>query len=403
MGIIKGFIFDGINSHLYGLGITGKDVYNSAERDVEVIQIPGRNGDLIRDKKRFNNIDITYEAGAFDRNQPDFAQKLADLRNALASRVGYKRLEDEYNIDEYRMGYYKGQFETEPTSYQRAGEFEITFSCLPQRFLKSGENEVAITSGGSIVNPTQFESKPLLMVKGYGNISIGDKIINLDDSVDLGLTTVSPSASNNGFLNLLVPLRPVLDSGDTFNVSATFAFVIEGRLPGEITALTANDSINILSIEGNRASFQIPYTGAFVYGTTSTSVKTTTINITADYQGTVSYYSYNIVTRIAYDASTQALTISNTQKLTDVYYQISGIAKNMNEITAYSTASALGDPTYIDLDIGEAYRIDYGEIVSANKAVSLGGELATLNPGENVVSFDNTITEVKIIPRWWII
>ena len=403
MGIIKGFIFDGINSHLYGLGITGKDVYNSAERDVEVIQIPGRNGDLIRDKKRFNNIDVTYEAGAYNNTQPDFAQKLADLRNALASRVGYKRLEDEYNIEEYRMGYYKGQFETEPTSYQRAGEFEITFSCLPQRFLKSGENEVAITSGGSIENPTQFESKPLLMVKGYGNISIGDKIINLDDSVDLGLTTVSPSASNNGFLNLLVPLRPVLGSGDTFNVSATFAFDIEGRLPGDITALTANDSINILSIEGNRASFQIPYTGAFVYGTTSTSVKTTTINITADYQGTVSYYSYNIVTRIAYDASTQALTISNTQKLTDVYYQISGIAKNMNEITAYSTASALGDPTYIDLDIGEAYRIDYGEIVSANKAVSLGGELATLNPGENVVSFDNTITEVKIIPRWWII
>ena len=75
----------------------------------------------------------------------------------------------------------------------------------------------------------------------------------------------------------------------------------------------------------------------------------------------------------------------------------------MNEVTAYSTASALGNPTYIDLDIGEAYKVDNGQIVSVNNAVSLGGELPTLAPGSTLITYDNTITEVKITPRWWII
>ena len=279
MGIIKGFIFDGINSHLYGLGITGKDVYNSAERDVEVIQIPGRNGDLIRDKKRFNNIDVTYEAGAYDNTQPDFAQKLADLRNALASRVGYKRLEDEYNIEEYRMGYYKGQFETEPTSYQRAGEFDITFSCLPQRFLKSGENEVAITSGGSIVNPTQFESKPLLMVKGYGYIDLNGQDIGLSNSIPLGYVTVCRGKSTREG-SLYLDLRPVLAAGDAFDITASFRYNVRPEV-GELEDVFPQENVTGFSVNG--AEMQFVETVSFVYGTPKTQpvYKTITVKTTA--------------------------------------------------------------------------------------------------------------------------
>ena len=56
---------------------------------------------------------------------------------------------------------------------------------------------------------------------------------------------------------------------------------------------------------------------------------------------------------------------------------------------------------YIDLDIGEAYKIEGNEPVSVNDAVVLPAELPTLSPGTNTITFDNTITQLKIVPRWW--
>lgn len=66
-----------------------------------------------------------------------------------------------------------------------------------------------------------------------------------------------------------------------------------------------------------------------------------------------------------------------------------------------STKSALGDPVYIDLDIGEAYLIENGEMVGVNSAVNIGAELPELHPGANEITFDNTITNMDIVPRWW--
>ena len=42
--LYKGLVFDGVDSRDYGIYITGDAVFNSPERDVEMIEIPGRNG-----------------------------------------------------------------------------------------------------------------------------------------------------------------------------------------------------------------------------------------------------------------------------------------------------------------------------------------------------------------------
>ena len=101
--IYKGLVFDDIDSRDYGIYITGSSVFNSPERDVEMIEIPGRNGSYALDNGRFNNIEVTYPAGLFGGSEADFASGIRAFRNALASRIGYKRLEDDYNPNEYRM------------------------------------------------------------------------------------------------------------------------------------------------------------------------------------------------------------------------------------------------------------------------------------------------------------
>ena len=78
-----------------------------------------------------------------------------------------------------------------------------------------------------------------------------------------------------------------------------------------------------------------------------------------------------------------------------------GPAYSTKPIKAISTISRLGNPTYIDCDIGEAYLINAGTPISLNQYIDLGSKLPTLAPGSNAITYDNTITDLKITPRWW--
>ena len=183
MAIFKSFIFDNIKSLDHGIYITGEAVYNAPKRVVEMISVPGRNGDIAIDQGRFENIDVKFPAGAYSalHSQEDFAQKIMEIRNLLASRYTYKRLVDEYHPDEYRMGVYKSGLEVDPVAYSSAGEFDIIFDCEPQRWLLSGEEVQTFTSSGTIENPTLFEAKPLLVVTGAGQLVIGSYVIEISD------------------------------------------------------------------------------------------------------------------------------------------------------------------------------------------------------------------------------
>ena len=182
MALFKSFTFDGINSLDHGIFITGSAVYDAPERAVEMITVPGRSGAIVLDQGRFENIEVTYKAGCFGARQADFADKVRLFRNALASRYNYKVLTDEYNPDEYRLGLYKSGLSVDPVQYGRAGEFDIVFECKPQRWLVSGTTEIAVTSGDELVNPTEFDSQPLIVFDGTGTLGIGEYILTITGS-----------------------------------------------------------------------------------------------------------------------------------------------------------------------------------------------------------------------------
>lgn len=179
MAVFKSLTFDGINSLNYGIYVTGEAVYNAPERVVEMVNIPGRNGALAIDQGYFDNIEVSYPCGCFADTQAEFASKVSAFRNAIASRYSYKRLTDEYNADEYRLGLYKSGLEVDAVRYSTAGQFTITFDCKPQRFLTAGETELTVADGGTLTNPTQFESKPLIKVTGAGTLGINNYSLSI--------------------------------------------------------------------------------------------------------------------------------------------------------------------------------------------------------------------------------
>ena len=158
---IRTFTFNGESSDAYGVLITQNASYNAPERAGEMISIPGRNGAFWQDRGRFENIEVTYHCVVGEGTKADFVSAMSDVRSWLCSPVGYCRLEDDYNPDEYRLAVYKNGLETDEP-FVTGAEFEITFDCKPQRFLKSGEDPITIGEWGETETYTgaiaQFEN-----------------------------------------------------------------------------------------------------------------------------------------------------------------------------------------------------------------------------------------------------
>ena len=253
MALFNSFTFDNENSLESGIYITGEAVYNAPKRAVEMITIPGKDGDLTLDQGRFENIDVKYPAGCFADSKEDFAEKVAQFRNVLASRFTYKRLTDTYHPDEFRLGVYRSGLEVDAVNQNRAGEFDIVFDCKPQRFLTSGEvpydfvtsyqgltdensvqlqNESGVDIEGgvgfsnNIVNPTNFEAKPLIHAKGNGIVNLGSQRITISglssnntdiyidcESMEIYTKSGSIISGASSFVSFNTPDFPVIPKG----------------------------------------------------------------------------------------------------------------------------------------------------------------------------------------------
>ena len=218
-------IFDDENSKDYGVYISGMGTYNAPARDIESISIPGRNGDLTIDHGRYENVIVTYPAFIYD----NFDANISAFRNMLLTRSGYYRLEDSYHPDEYRRARYNGAFNADVVDTHRAGEFDISFDCYPQRFLKSGEEAISFTSNGVLFNKEITTALPLIRAYGSsGSLTIGSVAISIsgaDTYTDIDCELMEAykdtlDVSKNNTLTLTNGVFPSLVPG-TNNISFT--------------------------------------------------------------------------------------------------------------------------------------------------------------------------------------
>ena len=188
----------------FGVYISGNGTYNAPERDIKTISGPGRSGDLTLDNGRFKNIKIKYPAFIVE----DFGRNIDALRDFLGTCIGYQRIEDTYHPDEYRMGRVSGAMTVKPVDKLVAGKFDLTFDCMPQRWLKSGEDLIYGTgsfgaaTSFDVLNPTQQDALPIIQLIMDSNCT--KVVFNIND---VQFTMNAPSA-----------LQPILIDSEMQNV-----------------------------------------------------------------------------------------------------------------------------------------------------------------------------------------
>lgn len=169
------FVFDDIDSRAYGVYISGSGAFNAPTRDYNEISMPGRDGNLLGLEHRLENVNLSYPAFMY----ADFKENMSNFRNVMLSKIGYKKLIDSYHPDEYRLAYYSGGLNPDVNEFNQAGKFDISFTCMPQRFLRSGDDVITLTANGSIYNPTAFDSRPIIRVYGTGSFIIANITVTI--------------------------------------------------------------------------------------------------------------------------------------------------------------------------------------------------------------------------------
>ena len=171
--------FNGKYSTDYGIVVEELPSYFYPERPFNHKAVNGKNGDALLDPARYENVKKVYKLACYDPNKTFYESAVALSTWLHSSGSDYLRLEDSYEPSSYRMAVYEEANEIDNIE-GIAGKVEVTFSCMPQRFLTSGDDVVHIPSSGSIIqNPTEFNAKPLIRVEGTGNITVNGRTIEI--------------------------------------------------------------------------------------------------------------------------------------------------------------------------------------------------------------------------------
>lgn len=375
------FTFGNFDSRDFGVFTIREGVYNAPRRAYKQVSIPGRNGDLMIDQGRMENIDVKYPCLIYR----GFDSNLAGLRSALLSQHGYVRIVDSFHPDEYRLGVYMDELSVIPTTLGDGGTFDVVFYCKPQRFLTSGETPVEYPPG--------IENSPNLIPYPYYHTSRIAGGITWTDNGDGTITADGTATANAEFFikhrlnsNFAVQVGEYIITGCPEDGGSSKYQILVSHTVDGVNAALARDY-------GSGASFGIDEENDYLGILCRISNGQTVSNLT-----------FKPMLRLASDTDSKWYPYWDGSRA--IYNPTMFPSKPLIRVTGYGTLS-VGDysltiqqhsQSYIDID--SDIEDCYCGTVNMNQYVSLE-DFPELEPGVNGITHDSTITAVQITPRWY--
>lgn len=228
-------VWDGRSSADLKVIVASTPAYSFPERKMEVISVPGRNGDIIITQDAYNNCTVTYDL-AIVGLEKTLNESVRAVMEWLMMPKGYARLEDSYYHDVFRLAYYCKSMDIE-NRFMTLGRAKVEFNCKPQRFLRSGERSILAYNGVLLANPSIYTAKPLIAVKGTGEavLTVGASVLSIDEiGTEIDIDCESQSAyygttNKNSHITLTSGNFPELKEGKT-QISWTGSGVTEVRI-----------------------------------------------------------------------------------------------------------------------------------------------------------------------------
>ena len=223
-------VFGNVNLADYGEAFAFYcNIFDKPARDVEVVSIPGRNGDLLYDNGRYKNVDRTY---IIQVKGIDVAHHLI---YSLLNTVGYQKLMDEYDT----AYYYMARLKSAPQIIDFVGDavkISVTFDRMPQRWLvteseltqeaTSGSNKKAGISF-SVNNRTLSTATPIVRIDFSSNNVTSDitLVVTCGGGSDGNITL--QGLSSGGSVVIDSEKRAIYNPSTLENMSGKIGFIYD--------------------------------------------------------------------------------------------------------------------------------------------------------------------------------
>lgn len=235
----RSLVFAGKDLREFACWWDGSKVFRKPSKKVDSYGIPFRNGDLFRSQMAFNNVQIVFNCYI----KTDFEKNYTNLVNYLHSFDTYQKLETTSESDVYRMAHIHEEIEPTTGQFLKDGQFTLTFDCMPQEFLKIGDDEITVQ------NQTPVYRGKSLQIENTGQSTVSMARIYFspkqEGTGDPSPTNIRPITgwsgvflfrpSGKNWLEYKGDLFPSEVDGVTFTPNAeTMQITIDGRSTAEI-------------------------------------------------------------------------------------------------------------------------------------------------------------------------
>lgn len=167
------FVFNGQSSLELGIKIKSKNIYSSAKRDLSLVSIPGRDGDLVNSNKRYANATVSYTCFLPTKSIEELTTKVRNVKKWLFSEAdSYHELTDSYDSNFFRWAIFNSKLDISD-QVNKIGSFTVTFSCHPFKYQIDGYESIQnVDEVPMMFNPYAFASRPLIHIQAEGDVTI---------------------------------------------------------------------------------------------------------------------------------------------------------------------------------------------------------------------------------------
>ena len=162
------FTFNGVSSTTHGLRVTSDYVINSTGNDIEIVAVPGRDGDLLISKNRLKSVTLELPCTVLS------TRKLTDAGSEISNWLnvgGYKDLTLSWDPDFIYRSAFIETFEIAGLMRQ-FGKVKLNFLTYPVKFYKQGRATQKLTNGTAINGMGNVNAKPIITLVGSGDCTL---------------------------------------------------------------------------------------------------------------------------------------------------------------------------------------------------------------------------------------
>lgn len=376
------FIYNGVVSQKWSCYKTMPINFPTPEKDITRYEVPGRNGDIVIDNKRFRNQEITVNCVI----EKDFKALFDAMRADLMATTSYLPFSDSLYPDEYRLAIVKDVIAQ--TATEGGGAVDIILDVIPQRYLTTGDT-------GEVMTPTAKSAK--MIACGLA-----------EDVLDASFITSNPYVS--GMYVTVVDMTSYSGGLTSWDIIANYD---PQKLPMQIYFGEFNT--NPTNTNGGAKTTTRGYT--------YTETNTVYSNIFGKYAVFTMPIDWKIVQSGVtldqlYPDKIKIINPTNYAAKPLLLFRITGAVENypvcmINGATVYFNLPddvIIGgesydvDFVYLDAETSNVYMYpgDIGVPYSLNNYTRIDKDII-LKPGDNYIHLNNKIDSVTVTPRWWTI